>query len=139
MATYEPSYDSESLRKVIQLMGTYSRPPRPEERIDAILDIVREAWKANPDYRLWQLLMNWCIDFHTEDLTTFVENMHRQYWTTKLLWWTRWKSWKAKLQYKPIGELDTDHIAAILKTQPLAVETRKIFEEEYAKRIANWI
>lgn len=132
-------YDSESLSKVIELMQTYSRHPRPEERIDAILDIVREAWKANPDYRLWQLMSNAWIDFHTEDLTELVGRMSLHFWTTKLLWWTRWKSWKAKLQYKRIEDLSTSHIAAILKTQPLAVETRKIFEEEYAKRIANWI
>lgn len=133
-------YDEASLRKIVQLMAwTYTKPPRPEERIDAILDIIRDAWKSNPDYRLWQLLLNWVCDFHTEDLTTFVQNMSRQYWTTKLLWWTRWKSWKAKLQYKPIETLDTSHIEAILKTQPLDVNTRKIFEEEYAKRIANWI
>lgn len=132
-------YEASSLRKIVAMMWHYAKPPRPEERIDAILDIVREAWKAHPDYRLWQLLLNGVCDFHTEDLTDFVSNMSRQYWTTPLLWWTRWKSWKAKLQYKRVEDLSTTHIEAILKTQPISGNTRKIFEEEYAKRIANWI
>lgn len=31
---------------------------RDPERIDAVIDMVREAWKTEPDWRLGQLIVN---------------------------------------------------------------------------------
>lgn len=34
------------------------RPPRPPDRIDAVLLVVRKFWEKNPDLRLGQLIGN---------------------------------------------------------------------------------
>lgn len=111
---------------------------RPVSRIKPILKLIEEAWTANPDLRLWQLLKNAGVDFHTEDLTWLVEALHETYWTTELLWGTRWKSWRSAVKYLKLEEIDSSHLVAILNTQKLDKKTYDILIWELAKRYIKW-
>mgnify|MGYP003451909973 FL=1 len=107
---------------------------RPIERIKPILKIIEEAWMQNPDMRLWQLLLNPWISFHTEDLTDFVHIMSWAYGTTPLLWGTYWKDWKSPLKYIPLEEMETLHLANILQTQAPVPWIEKVIKNEILKR-----
>ena len=87
-----------------------------------------------PDMRLWQLIENIGINWNSEDLTDNVTLISQFSWTSPLLWWTYWKNWRAKLQYKSIYELDTSHIENILLTQTLKPNIIDIFKKELKKR-----
>ena len=45
---------------------------RDPKRIDEILGVIRKAWKANPDLRLMQLIIN--SDGEFEDIMYFLED-----------------------------------------------------------------
>jgi len=36
----------------------FNSPPRSADRIDEVLDALREYWHAHPDYRLGQIVVN---------------------------------------------------------------------------------
>ena len=139
MAIRKSKLSNSSLEEMVRGYASVMSPsaPRPPERIDTILEIVKQAWKMNPDMRLWQLLWNAWITYHTEDLTSNVSMLHQLYWTTPIVWWTRWKSWKWKLKYLQLHEIETDHLENILKTQRdyLKPQTIAIFENEYIERL----
>lgn len=109
---------------------------RPIARIKPILKIIEEAWLRQPDTRLWQLLENAWVNWNTEDLTDFVSQMHKTYWTTPLLWWTYWVIWKSKLKYLPLEELEVTHMANIIDTQPqISPYVKDLLQKEIIKRI----
>lgn len=110
---------------------------RPISRIPAILSIIQEAWVKNPDLRLGQLLENAWVNFFTEDLSTLVENFHKIYWTTPLLWWTFWINWDKPLKYLKLKDMETSHIQAILNTQDLTKEKSDILVSELLKRLVE--
>lgn len=128
---------NETIKSIIASLWLPSSGGRPVERIDAILSIVREAWVQNPDLRLWQLLINAWMNYNTEDLSDLVALLNKSYNTTPLLWWTRWKSWKAKLKYLQLWEITDEHLENIIKTQRefLKTSTMEILEKEYVKRL----
>ncbi len=107
---------------------------RPIERIPAILKLIEEAWLKNPDMRLWQLLECANVNWNTEDLTTLVSNLNIAFWTTPLLWGTRWPIWDQPLKYLPIEELSEAHIHNILKTQSPVPPVEKLLQAELIKR-----
>lgn len=89
---------------------------RPIERIQVVLDVIRDAWINNHDLRLSQLLLNCWIDYNTED-TDLCKVVWDTYGVESLYWGTRWKSWKEPLVYKRLSELSSEHIRAIIATQ----------------------
>lgn len=107
---------------------------RPVERIQIVLDILRDAWLQNPDLRLTQLILNCWVSYHTED-TDLCKAVWDTYWVESVYWGTRGKNWDQPLQYKRLSELSSDHIRAIIKTQfQISSDLRWVLVDELFKR-----
>lgn len=103
------------------------------ERIEVVLDIIKDAWMKNPDMRLGQLLLNVGMDYHMEE-QKLVEAIGNTYDVDNMYWGTRGITWAEPLKYKKLSELSTAHIENIIKTQELSMLTRLRMYNELLKR-----
>ena len=104
------------------------------------LDDVKEFWIDNPDLRISQVLVNLGIIPNSSGMWYYMEESEileklgipeREY----MIWGTRGKDGKSPLEFKPIKDLSTDHIEAILETQTqISYYTRTVFEDELKRR-----
>lgn len=89
---------------------------RPIERIQVVLNIIRDAWIKNPDLRLTQLIMNCWVTYQTED-SDLCKEIWDIYNVESIYWGTRGRNWDQPLTYKRLSELSSEHIRAIIATQ----------------------
>lgn len=127
---------------------------RQKEQKEAFLEWIRKEWiESNSDERFGQFLINrgiivdnprdWAVEIN-EYPFPFEDRRNLVYWGT----YTGNISLKDEegfycvsipdYKYKPISELETDHILAILKTQTqISNELRELFEIELSWRMSN--
>jgi len=106
---------------------------RKIERIEVVLDIIKDAWMKNPDMRLSQLLLNVGMDYHMEELE-LIDRIGNTYDVDSMYWGTRGISWAEPLKYKKLSELGISHIENIIRTQDISMPTRLKLYNELIKR-----
>lgn len=106
---------------------------RKIERIEVVLDIIKDAWMKNPDMRLSQLLLNTWMDYHTEE-QELVARVWSVYDVDTMYWGTRGITWAEPLKYKKLSELSVAHIENILRTQEISMPTRLAMYNELLSR-----
>lgn len=107
---------------------------RNQERIECVLEIIKDAWIKNPDLRLCQLIWNVDWDYYTEDYT-LIERVWDLYDVDSVYWGTYWIDGNQPLTYLKLSQMSTSHIRNILKTQgQISKTTRDRLLAEYLKR-----
>jgi len=117
---------------------------RSEKRIKPFMKYIEDTWKANPDQRFGQLLVN--LGFVEDSLKTWQAEMSDYPLPHEIMrniqtWGTNGKHGGGKYEEKYISELETSHIKAILKTQKhikgTSIETILKNELKLRERIKN--
>ena len=90
---------------------------RNKNRIKPILNKIEKLWLKNPDYRLWQLLINHWFNCDWNFEWDEVLEPHELYWTSYID--KDWKSLKSPVT-RWLWELSKEHLKNILNTQYLS-------------------
>ena len=78
---------------------------------------MEEIWSEHAqDMRLWQFIDNCCITWYDEDNEAIQKmcNLFELEPAHYILWGTRWKDWKDKLEFKRLSTLETSHLTSIM-------------------------